>query len=70
MESVVLFDDLPSKWTYPLIQPLLIAEYGRRKNMCYLENYYNNHDEENRLVTHPGQIEYLTTMKYINDNLE
>ena len=30
MEKVVLFDELPSKWTYPLIQPLLIEEYQRR----------------------------------------
>ena len=30
MEKVVLFDELPSEWTYPLIQPLLIEEYQRR----------------------------------------
>ena len=30
MERVVLFDELPDKWTYPEIQPLLIAEYQRR----------------------------------------
>ena len=33
MESVFLFDDLPTKWTYPLIQPLLIDEYLRRKEI-------------------------------------
>ena len=32
METVVLFDTLPLRWTYPLIQPLLIAEYQRRTN--------------------------------------
>ena len=31
MESVKLFDKLPTEWTYPLIQPLLIEEYLRRK---------------------------------------
>lgn len=31
MEKVVLLDKLPDEWTYPLIQPLLIAEYERRK---------------------------------------
>ena len=31
MEKVVLLDELPDEWTYPLIQPLLIAEYERRK---------------------------------------
>lgn len=30
MEKVVLFEDLPKEWTYPLIQPLLIEEYQRR----------------------------------------
>lgn len=29
MEKVVLFDKLPTEWTYPLIQSLLIAEYER-----------------------------------------
>ncbi len=32
MEKIILFDDLPElkKWTYPLIQPLLIEEYEKR----------------------------------------
>ena len=30
MEKVVLFDELPTELTYPLIQPLLIEEYLRR----------------------------------------
>ncbi|MGM9664352.1 MAG: class I SAM-dependent methyltransferase [Eubacteriales bacterium] len=34
--------------------------------MCCLENYYNSYDEENRLASRHGQVEYLTTMKYIN----
>lgn len=31
MEKVVLFDELPTEWTYPQIQPLLIEEYERRR---------------------------------------
>lgn len=30
MEKIVLLDDLPVQWTYPLIQPLLIEEAKRR----------------------------------------
>ena len=30
IERIELFDDLPGEWTYPLIQPLLIAEYIQR----------------------------------------
>jgi len=30
IECIRLFDDLPSEWTYPLIQPMLIEEYLRR----------------------------------------
>ena len=31
MECVRFFDNLPTEWTYPLIQPLLIEEYIRRE---------------------------------------
>lgn len=30
IEKVLFFDELPTEWTYPLIQPLLIKEYQRR----------------------------------------
>ena len=30
IEEVILMDELPEKWTYPLIQPKLIEEYERR----------------------------------------
>lgn len=30
IEKVFVFDELPSEWTYPLIQPKLIEEAGRR----------------------------------------
>ena len=32
MEIIYLFDDLPTEWTYPLIQPLLIEEFLKRTN--------------------------------------
>ena len=31
--EVKFFDELPKNWTYPLIQPLLIQEFARRKNI-------------------------------------
>lgn len=31
MEKVILMDELPTNWTYPLIQPKLIEEYERRE---------------------------------------
>lgn len=30
MEQVLLLEELPAKWTYPQIQPLLVEEYLRR----------------------------------------
>lgn len=30
IEKIELFDNLPDKWTYPLIQPLLLKELQRR----------------------------------------
>jgi len=32
----------------------------------YLTEYYNNYDEEGRLASKHGQVEFLTTMKYID----
>ena len=37
--------------------------------MSYLEDYYNGYDEEGRLLSRHGQVEYLTTMKYIRERL-
>ncbi len=34
--------------------------------MNYLDEYYNHYDEESRLLSRHGQVEYLTTMKYIH----
>ena len=33
MERVELFEELPVKWTYPLIQPLLINEFLRKESI-------------------------------------
>ena len=38
--------------------------------MNYLEEYYNSYDEEGRLLSRHGQVEYLTTMKYIHECLD
>ena len=38
--------------------------------MNYLEEYYNAYDEEWRLLSRHGQVEYLTTMKYIEKCLK
>lgn len=32
IEKIEFFENLPEKWTYPEIQPLLINEFLRRKN--------------------------------------
>ena len=37
--------------------------------MNYLEEYYNAYDEDGRLLSRHGQVEYLTTMKYIRECL-
>lgn len=38
--------------------------------MDYLENYYTNYDEDGRLASQHGQVEYITTQKYIHEYLE
>ena len=48
--------------------PLIII-YGE-KAMNYLEEFYNNYDEEGRLLSRHGQVEYLTTMRYIKECLK
>lgn len=37
--------------------------------MDYLAKYYSNYDEEGRLLRRFGQVEYITTMKYIHKYL-
>lgn len=36
----------------------------------YLNEYYSRYDEEGRLLSQHGQVEYRTTMKYIRESLE
>ena len=38
--------------------------------MNYLEEYYNRYNEEERLLSRHGQVEYLTTMRYIEECLK
>lgn len=38
--------------------------------MNHLVNYYSNYDEEGRLLSNHGQVEYLTTMKYIHECID
>ena len=35
--------------------------------MSLLEEYYESRDEERRLLSQHGQVEFLTTMKYIHE---
>ena len=37
--------------------------------MDYLEKYYNSFNEDGRLLSRHGQVEYLTTMRYISECL-
>ena len=37
--------------------------------MNYLEEYYNQYNEDGRLLSRHGQVEYLTTMKYIRESV-
>jgi len=39
------------------------------ETMNYLEEFYSDFDEDGRLLSRHGQVEYLTTMKYIHDFL-
>ena len=38
--------------------------------MDYIEDFYNSYDEDSRLTSRRGQVEYLTTMKYIGECLD
>lgn len=40
------------------------------EELKYLTDYYSNYDEEGRLTSKYGQVEYLTTMKYIDKFLK
>ena len=36
----------------------------------YLSNYYEQYDEDGRLTSKYGMVEYITTMKYIEKYLK
>lgn len=40
------------------------------EDLKYLEDYYNSYDEEGRLLSKHGQVEFLTTMNYIEKYLK
>jgi len=40
------------------------------RDISYLIKYYENYNEQSRLESKHGKIEYLTTMKYIHDYLQ
>ena len=35
----------------------------------YLTNYYERYDENGRLISKHGMVEYLTTMKYVESQI-
>ena len=40
------------------------------RDLSYLMDYYNKYNEDNRLESKHGKVEYLTTMKYLHDYLK
>lgn len=40
------------------------------RDVSFLKNYYESYDEEGRLISKHGQVEYVTTMHYIHKYLE
>lgn len=40
------------------------------EELKYLEDYYNSYDEEGRLLSKHGKVEFLTTMNYIDKYLK
>ncbi len=40
------------------------------RDLSYLINFYENYNEQDRLQSKHGRVEYLTTMKYIQDFLK
>lgn len=42
----------------------------KNRDLSYLKEYYSTYDEDARLVSKSGRIEFITTMKYIHDALK
>lgn len=47
----------------------LYKQYRNEGYMTDLEKYYNKFCEDKRLLRRHGQVEYITSMKYIHDLL-
>lgn len=45
------------------------SDHNMAKQMTELEQYYNKFNEEKRLLSRHGQVEYMTTMRYIHKYL-
>lgn len=52
---------------FEILEKMEMYRIGDKQRMNYLENYYANYDEEGRLASKHGQVEFLTTMKYIHE---
>lgn len=53
MEKVILMDELPENWTYPLIQPKLIEKYKQIEKQSYsqiqlVENIIRSRSEQRK----------------------
>lgn len=51
MEKIVLLDELPEEWTYPLIQPKLIEKYLQMKNIVSAEKVMMEAEEGGKIRT-------------------
>lgn len=51
------------------LQTLEIRAEYMAKQMTELEKYYNKFNEDKRLLSRHGQVEYITSMKYIHEVL-
>jgi ubiquinone/menaquinone biosynthesis C-methylase UbiE len=53
-----------------LLTPLFLYGGIEMETLKALTDFYSNYDEEGRLLSKHGQVEYLTTMRYIDKYLQ
>jgi ubiquinone/menaquinone biosynthesis C-methylase UbiE len=53
-----------------LLAPLFVYGGIEMETLKALTDFYSNYDEEGRLLSKHGQVEYLTTMRYIDKYLQ
>jgi 2-polyprenyl-3-methyl-5-hydroxy-6-metoxy-1,4-benzoquinol methylase len=53
-----------------LLTPLFVYGEIEMETLKALTDFYSNYDEEGRLLSKHGQVEYLTTMRYIDKYLQ